>query len=111
MKHYHILKNSKYAIDGLFYAIKNETSFKIELFLGLIDLFFIFYLPNEIFFKILLFMSLMMIFICELINTAIEKTVDLHTKEYHALAKVAKDTASSAVMVAIFTHLMIWILI
>ena len=33
-------------------------------------------------------------------NTAIETLVDLYTEEYHHLAKVAKDTAAGAVLVA-----------
>jgi len=40
------------------------------------------------------------VFILEIINTAIETLVDLYTEEYHHLAKVAKDTAAGAVMVA-----------
>ncbi|HZG71093.1 MAG TPA: diacylglycerol kinase family protein [Chondromyces sp.] len=34
----------------------------------------------------------------ELVNTAIEKTVDLVTPEYHPLAKQAKDLAAGAVL-------------
>lgn len=40
------------------------------------------------------------VFILEILNTAIETLVDLYTEEYHHLAKVAKDTAAGAVMVA-----------
>lgn len=40
------------------------------------------------------------VFILEIINTAIETLVDLYTEEYHHLAKVAKDTAAGAVMIA-----------
>ena len=36
----------------------------------------------------------------ELINTAIEAVVDLVTSEYRPLAKVAKDTAAGAVLIA-----------
>ena len=40
----------------------------------------------------------------ELMNTAIEKAVDLVTNETHPLAKAAKDTAAGAVLVyAIFS--------
>lgn len=35
----------------------------------------------------------------ELINTAIEATIDLITIEHHPLAKIAKDTASSATLI------------
>ena len=38
-------------------------------------------------------------FSLEMLNTAIEKTVDLVTQEYHPLAKVAKDLAAGAVLV------------
>ncbi|WP_339250615.1 diacylglycerol kinase family protein [Sporosarcina sp. FSL W8-0480] len=35
----------------------------------------------------------------ELMNTAIERTVDLVTEEFHPLAKQAKDLASGAVLI------------
>ena len=40
-----------------------------------------------------------MIMTTEMVNTAIEKTVDLVTQDYHELAKVAKDTASAASLI------------
>ena len=36
----------------------------------------------------------------EMVNTAIERTVDLVTSEYHLYAKIAKDVAAGAVLVA-----------
>lgn len=39
----------------------------------------------------------------ELINSAIELTVDLYTKKFHPLAMVAKDVAAGAVVVSAFT--------
>ena len=36
----------------------------------------------------------------EMVNTAIERTVDLVTSEYHIYAKIAKDVATGAVLVA-----------
>jgi diacylglycerol kinase (ATP) len=36
----------------------------------------------------------------ELINTAFEAVVDMYTSAYHPLAKVAKDVAAAAVLVA-----------
>ena len=36
----------------------------------------------------------------EMVNTAIERTVDLVTAEYHLYAKIAKDIAAGAVLVA-----------
>ena len=36
----------------------------------------------------------------EMINTAIEKTVDMVTKEYHPYARIAKDISAGAVLIA-----------
>ena len=41
-----------------------------------------------------------MILALELVNTAIEAVVDLVTEEYRPLAKLAKDTAAGAVLIA-----------
>jgi undecaprenol kinase len=51
------------------------------------------------------------IFSLELINTAIERVVDLVTKEYHPLAKQAKDIAAGAVFIYAITVVVIGIII
>ena len=45
-------------------------------------------------------MGLVVVLAVELLNTAIEATVDLVTKEIHPLAKVAKDCGSAAAFVS-----------
>lgn len=37
---------------------------------------------------------------CELLNTAIERTVDLETSQFHSLARAAKDVAAGAVLLS-----------
>ncbi len=49
---------------------------------------------------ILLSFSITLVFVCEMINTAIEKAIDLFTEQYHPFAKIAKDVAAGAVFVA-----------
>ena len=41
-----------------------------------------------------------MVMALELVNTAVESVVDLVTSEYRPLAKIAKDTAAGAVLIA-----------
>jgi diacylglycerol kinase (ATP) len=48
----------------------------------------------------LLALSILFVLFAELVNTAIEAAVDLISPDYHPLAKVAKDTAAGAVMMA-----------
>jgi len=47
----------------------------------------------------------------EMINTALEHAVDLVTREYHPLAKAAKDVAAAAVMLAVVLALAVGALI
>lgn len=49
--------------------------------------------------KVTLVFCVMLVFFAEVINTALEALVDLHTERYHDLAKVAKDTSAAGVLV------------
>ena len=48
-----------------------------------------------------------MIIATELINSAIEAVVDLETTKTHPLAKIAKDTASSASLILVIVSIII----
>ena len=48
----------------------------------------------------LLALSVLFVLFAELINTAVEAVVDLVSPGYHPLAKIAKDTAAGAVLIA-----------
>lgn len=44
--------------------------------------------------------AISLVIVCEMINTAIEKSIDLFTDKFHPLAKISKDVAAGAVFVA-----------
>jgi len=48
----------------------------------------------------LLALSILFVLFAELVNTAVEAVVDLVSPGYHPLAKIAKDTAAGAVLMA-----------
>lgn len=52
---------------------------------------------------LLVSLMIMLVIVSELINSAIELTVDLYTSKFNSLAMVAKDTAAAAVVVSAFT--------
>jgi diacylglycerol kinase (ATP) len=60
---------------------------------------------------IMLIFAISMVLICEMINTAIEKSIDLFTEKYHPLAKISKDVAAGAVFVASFNAVVIGYLV
>lgn len=106
-----ILKSIKFSYDGLVYGYKNEQS----MWLHGIGLIFVILLG--IFLKLsfnqwaLVILSSMFILSIELLNTAIEATVDMVTKEYNPYAKIAKDCGSAAAAVATFAHIAICIFV
>ena len=91
-------KSFNHAIDGIIYCLKNEHNMIIILMATIVATILGFVLDissGE---------WLFVIFICgaiaatETINSAIEAVVDLITTQYSPLAKIAKDTASSATL-------------
>jgi len=91
-----MLNKCKYTLQGLSYCFKNGSSF---LFVAMIAcLVIILGILFDIAFLewVISFGSLAFILIIELINTAIEATVDMVTQEYNEYAKIAKDCGSAA---------------
>ena len=60
---------------------------------------------------IIIILCIALVMACEMINTAIEATVDLITLKENDLAKIAKDTASSATLILSFMSLIIGLII
>ena len=108
---YTLFKNTTYALNGLIDVIKHETSFKIELFLAIILIPTIFIIDVTLTSKLFMFISLMGVLIAEIINSAIERVVDLVTLEHHPMAGRAKDVGSTIVFFSIASFVVVWGLI
>jgi undecaprenol kinase len=90
----------RYAAQGIAYAFRTELHMRIHAAAAAIVVLLAAVLGvSAIEWAILIAMSAMVI-AAELINTAVERAVDLATNETHALAKAAKDTAAGAVLAA-----------
>lgn len=101
-------KSFQYAFEGLYYVLTNERNFKIHIVLTIttITLAIIVKLSGIEWAVLILIISLVLTL--ELINTAIEKTIDLTTEyKIHPLAKCAKDIAAGAVLIAAIASLII----
>ena len=106
---YNFFKNTSYAIKGLKDLITTETSFKIELLIALILIPVIIFTDTSMTDKILLFISLMGMLIAEAMNSAVERTVDLVTREHHHMAERAKDVGSAVVFLSIIVFVVVWV--
>lgn len=95
-----IIKAFNAAIEGIIYTFKFERNMKIHYFLAVMVLTASLFLGLDRFEMILLVFAISLVVIAEMFNTAIEKTIDMITDEYHILAKIAKDVAAGGVLIA-----------
>jgi diacylglycerol kinase (ATP) len=96
---------------GLACAVRGEDAFRQELILAAILAPLAFWLGRSGFERALLIGSVLLVLIVELVNSAIEATVDRISLEIHPLAKRAKDLASAAVLLALVCAGATWLLI
>lgn len=106
-----LVKAFGYSWRGLKFTWHNETAFQQEILASLIMLPLAFWLPETRIESALLVMSLFVVLITELINTAIEAAIDRHGDEHHHWSGVAKDVASSAVLLALIQCAIVWLLV
>ena len=100
-----------HALDGLEYTINHERNFKIELAFAMLVTILSFILKVSLIEWTILVLVISMVLALEMINTAIERCVDLVTKDYKELAKLAKDIAAGAVLIMSMFSVVIGIII
>lgn len=96
-----------YALIGIKKAIKSEKNVKIDLIAAILVIIFGIFLKINIFEWIICIALIGIVLSAEMMNTAIEATVDLVTREKHPLAAKAKDVAAGAVLVVALTSAVI----
>ncbi len=101
----------KNCLDGISYITKNEKNFKREIAFGIIALILSYILKIDKIEFIIILTMICLVRTTEIINTAIERAVDLVTKEYHELARIAKDVSAGSVLVTSTFALIIGIII
>ncbi|NNM70489.1 MAG: diacylglycerol kinase [Gallionella sp.] len=97
-----------YSLAGFRAAYKHEDAFRQEVLLAAILIPLAFWLPVAGLGKALMISSVLLVIIVELLNSAVEATVDRISLENHDLAKRAKDIGSSAVLVSLVNVVVVW---
>ncbi|HEY8084824.1 MAG TPA: diacylglycerol kinase [Methylophilaceae bacterium] len=100
-----------YSCAGLRTAYKNEDAFRQEVLLAVVLIPLAFYLQHGAVERVLMVGSVFLLIIVELLNSAVEATVDRISLDHHRLAKRAKDIGSAAVLIALVNLAMVWSLI
>ena len=106
-----IAKAAGYSMAGLKAAYKNEAAIRQETWLMMIFLPLAFYVGHTNIERILLVSATLLVYIVELLNSAIETAVDHTSLEAHPLAGRAKDSGSAAVLIALINFVVILALV
>jgi diacylglycerol kinase (ATP) len=106
-----VLRAGSYSIAGLRAALRKEAAFRQELML------FMLLAPLGAWYgktgveRALLIGSLLLVLIVELLNSAVEATVDRISRKHHKLSGRAKDMGSAAVYLAILLAVTVWAMV
>ncbi len=100
-----------FAFEGIGYALKSDQNLRIHFVVAF------FVIMASLFFKVgpfemgILGVMILLVIVVEMINSAIEKMVDLITKEYRVEAKIAKDVSSGMVLITVFGSVIVGTLV
>lgn len=100
-----------YSIAGFKAAWKNEEAFRQEIMAGIIMVPAGFLLGTTGTQRAILILSYFIIPLVELLNTAVEATVDRFGPEKHELSGRAKDLGSASVFLSICIAAIVWVLV
>ena len=96
------IKSFKYAFEGIHYAFKNDQNLLAHILVAFLVINVSVALKVTPFEMAILGLTIMMVIVAEMVNSAIEKMVDLITKEHRQEAKIAKDVSAGMVLLTAF---------
>ena len=100
-----LIRSFGHAGAGLRYLFRSQRNARIHLLLTLLAVGLALWLGLAAVEWAVLSLTIGFVLACEALNTAIEAALDRISVDHHPLAKVAKDTAAGAVLVAAITAL------
>ncbi len=102
---------SRYSFDGFKAAFQDEFAFRLELLVGIIALPVAIFIGKTYIDRALLISTLLLVIVAELLNSAVETTLNRIDRSWNPLTKKAKDLGSAAVTVTLINALVVWIMI
>lgn len=100
MKKRKLFQSFKYAMEGIVYGFRTQRNMRLHTLALAVLIFMMIRVSMSIEDVCLILFAAMVVMVSEMINTAIEKTIDLYTENLHPLAKTAKDVAAGAVLLS-----------
>lgn len=101
MKGYSIRQSIRAAARGVVYAFKNERNFRIEIYFAFLVIIALFVLQASLIQAAIVITMIFLVLMIELMNTVIERIVDILKPRKHPYAGVIKDLSASMVLVLV----------
>lgn len=112
MIHWHSIKSSfANAGQGILTAFKHEQSFRIQVAVALVIVVLLIMLPLQRWERSLLILATGAVLVLELLNSVVERFVDIVKPRVHEYAKEIKDLAAAAVFIMACTAVILALII
>ena len=104
-------KSFKYAANGFAYVFKHERNFRIQVVAAVLVIMLMIVFPLRTLERIALSLVITFVLVLELINTIMEKIVDILKPRIHHYVEIIKDMMAAAVLIASVGALVVGLLI
>ncbi len=96
---------------GVKIVFQNEQNFRLQFFLSILIIFLMYFFPLSKSERIVVIMLIALVLILELLNSAVERLVDLFKPRLSWQVEMIKDIMAAAVLLASFGSLIIGLVI
>lgn len=105
------IKSLGYAVAGWLYMLRRQKNTRIQSVASVIVVALALWLQIDLTSWAILILTITMVWMAEFLNAAVEACVNLATQDYHPMAKVGKDVASAAVLLAVVASILVGLLL
>ena len=105
-----LLNAARYSLAGLYHALKHEQAFTYEFVVLVFVCIAVCVVQFGMMQKIFAVFAWLIVMCLELVNSAVEKTLDIITKDYNPEIKAAKDMLSGSVFIAVCFNIILWVI-
>ena len=106
-----IFDSFNYAAEGIIHVLRTQRNMRIHFLIAAGVLVFALFVGVDKLELIALLLSITFVLMAEMINTAIEGAIDVSTTAFDPMAKLAKDVAAGAVLIATLNALAVGYLV
>ena len=107
MKRQNLVESFNSAIEGFIYVFKSQRNMRLHFVIGLLVILSGMFLNFTYIELILLCLTIAFVLFAEMINTAVEHTIDLVKEDFHPLARIVKDICAGAVLLSALSSVIV----